>query len=78
MEENDEYEVCNHKDQGANRGTDGEETDETENSKVSPGRGLLQRSWVDESFRVNVRVEDEEQVVAIRQVDEIKPNCSET
>ena len=65
MEENDEYEVGNHKNQGANRGTNGEETDEIKDTKVSTGRGLLQRSGVDESFRVNVRIEDEEQVVAV-------------
>lgn len=78
MEENDEYEICNHKDQRPDCGTNGKETDETKNPKVSPGRCLLQRSGIDESFRVDVRVEDEEQVVAISQVDEIKPDCSET
>lgn len=74
MEESDEYEVSNHKDQGTDRGTNGEETDETDDSKISTSRGLLQRSWVDESFGVNVRIKDEEQVVPVGQVDKIKSN----
>lgn len=65
MEEGNENEVGYHQDQGANCGTNGEEADETNDPEVSTGRSLLQRSGVDKSLGIDVRIEHEEQIIAV-------------
>ena len=69
MPKNHEDEEYDHEDQWSNSSLDGEETNKTENTKIAPCGGLSQCPSVDQSFRVDLGVEDEEQIVAISQID---------
>ncbi len=77
MEKGDEDEIDDHQNQWPNRSFDTEKTDEADNSEVRTGRGLLQRSRVDKALGIDVGVENEEQVVPIGQVDQVKSDGSE-
>lgn len=77
VEEDDEDEEDDHEDDGARCGSDTEEPDEADDGEVGACGGLLQRSGVDETFGVDVGVEDEEQVVAIGEVDEVETDSRE-
>ena len=65
VEEDDEDQEHDHEDDGTRRGFDAEKSDKADDGKIGACRGLLQGPRVDETFRVNVRVDDKEKIVSI-------------
>ena len=72
MEQDDENQVDDHQDQGADGGFNGKESDQTDDGEVDASCCLLQSAWVDEALGVDCGVEDVQHVVTISQVDQIK------
>ena len=72
VEEDDEDQEDDHEDNGPSSCGRTEKTDQANGGKIHSHRGLLQCSGIYQTLGVDVRVIDEEQVVAVRKVDEVK------
>lgn len=59
MEEYKENQVDDHQDQWTNGSPNGEQAYQTNDGKVDASCSLLQRTGIDEAFRINVGIEDE-------------------
>lgn len=72
MEQDDENEVDNHQDQGADGGLDSKQSDQTDDGEVNSSCCLLQSAWVDKTLGVDSGIKDIQHVVTISQVNQIK------
>ena len=59
MEEYKENQIDDHQNQWTNGSSDGEQAYQTNDGKVNASCSLLQRTGIDEAFRVDVGIEDE-------------------
>lgn len=72
MEQDQENEVDDHQDQGADGGFDSKQSDQTDDGKVDSSCCLLQSARVDKTLGVDVGIEHIQHVVTISQIDQVE------